>query len=41
MGTSKQLDKSNMGFKMLSKIGWKDGSGLGKNNTGIGESVFH
>jgi len=34
VGTNKQLDKSNMGFKMLSKIGWKDGSGLGKNSSG-------
>ncbi len=30
----KNLDSSNIGNKMLQKMGWKDGQGLGKSNQG-------
>ena len=29
----------NKGHKMLAKMGWKEGSGLGKDNTGRAEPV--
>ena len=32
--TTEKLEKSNKGFKMLSKMGWKDGDGLGKDKKG-------
>ena len=30
-----KLDSSNKGFQMLNKMGWKEGSGLGKAGIGI------
>lgn len=35
----KNLDSSNIGNKMLQKMGWKDGQGLGKSNQGRTEIV--
>jgi Pin2-interacting protein X1 len=32
-------DQSRFGFKMLQKMGWKIGEGLGKNNEGVSEHV--
>ncbi|CAO1360731.1 unnamed protein product [Diamesa serratosioi] len=33
------ISSSNKGFKLLSKMGWKEGSGIGKGNAGIKEPV--
>ena len=33
------IDSSNKGRKMLEKMGWKDGSGLGADEIGIAEPV--
>lgn len=33
------IDKSGFGFKMLQKMGWKEGSGLGANLDGCTEHV--
>ncbi|XP_014205195.1 angiogenic factor with G patch and FHA domains 1 [Copidosoma floridanum] len=33
------ISKDNMGFKMLLKMGWKEGKSLGKNGVGITEPV--
>ena len=33
-GRPKPLDESNLGSKMLQKMGWKEGLGLGKANQG-------
>jgi len=33
------LDSNNLGFKMLAKMGYKEGSGLGKDQQGISSSV--
>lgn len=35
------IAESNLGRKMLSKMGWKEGQGLGKDETGIVEPVLH
>ena len=32
-------DKSRLGFKLLEKMGWKEGDGLGKNRDGMTEHV--
>jgi hypothetical protein len=32
-------DKSNFGFRMLQKMGWKEDAGLGRNEDGITERV--
>jgi len=32
---SKPIDKSNRGFKLLEKLGFKQGESLGKSNKGI------
>lgn len=34
-----QLTESNMGFKMLQKMGWSEGTGLGANAQGITKPV--
>lgn len=33
------LDKGNIGLKMLEKMGWKEGEGLGKSKSGIVEPI--
>jgi hypothetical protein len=33
------LDASNVGHRMLQKMGWEDGTGLGKHRSGITEPV--
>ena len=35
----KKLDSSNIGSKMLQKMGWKEGLGLGKSNQGRTEII--
>ncbi|XP_014232763.1 angiogenic factor with G patch and FHA domains 1-like [Trichogramma pretiosum] len=35
----KSIPKDNIGFKLLSKMGWSDGESLGKNNDGLLEPV--
>lgn len=37
--TEQAIPKKNKGFKMLEKMGWKDGVGLGKDNSGRVEPV--
>lgn len=32
---SSELDENNVGFRMLKKMAWKEGEGLGKNKSGI------
>lgn len=34
-----RLDESNKGYKLLKNLGWKEGSGLGKDNSGIQQPV--
>ncbi|KAF2675291.1 G-patch-domain-containing protein [Microthyrium microscopicum] len=36
---SKSLDSSNKGFKMLSKLGYKPGTALGKTGSGVAEPI--
>lgn len=36
---SKPMDEENRGFKMLQKMGWKRGSGVGKREDGIQQPV--
>ena len=38
-GEVKKLDSSNIGSKMLQKMGWKEGLGLGKTNQGRTEII--
>jgi hypothetical protein len=35
-----QLSASNVGFRLLQKMGWKTGTGLGKNQQGTALFVF-
>ncbi|EDV26557.1 uncharacterized protein TRIADDRAFT_16335, partial [Trichoplax adhaerens] len=35
----KPIEKSNKGHKLLEKMGWSAGQGLGRNNTGISQPV--
>ncbi|VDD90307.1 unnamed protein product [Enterobius vermicularis] len=35
-----RLDESNKGYKLLKNLGWKEGSGLGKDNSGIQQPLF-
>eukprot|EP00775_Hariotina_reticulata_P010839 gene10839-10995_t len=37
--TSTAIDESNKGFKLLQKMGWSKGKGLGKQETGVVEPV--
>lgn len=34
-----KLKEDNIGFKMLQKLGWSEGQGLGSNSSGIVEPV--
>ena len=34
------INETNLGFKLLKSMGWKEGTGLGKDGTGIKEPVF-
>lgn len=34
-----KLNEGNIGFKMLQKLGWMEGQGLGSNGSGIVEPV--
>uniref|UniRef100_A0A914VQB5 Angiogenic factor with G patch and FHA domains 1 n=1 Tax=Plectus sambesii TaxID=2011161 RepID=A0A914VQB5_9BILA len=38
---NKALSSDNKGFKMLSKMGWKEGKGIGKTDQGIAEPIPH
>ncbi len=35
----RSIRSTNKGFKMLSKMGWKEGESLGKDGTGLTEPV--
>jgi len=35
----KPISENNLGFKLLKSMGWKEGTGLGKDGTGIKEPV--
>ncbi len=39
ISTSKPISEENIGNKMLKKMGWKSGEGLGVNNDGITEPL--
>ena len=39
VSTSTPISEDNIGNKMLRKMGWKSGEGLGANNDGITEPV--
>jgi hypothetical protein len=39
VSASKPISDDNIGNKMLKKMGWKSGEGLGANNDGIREPV--
>ena len=39
IGLCRALAEDSMGHKMLQKLGWKKGEGLGKNSKGITEPV--
>lgn len=34
-----KLNENNVGFKMLQKLGWKDGEGLGSTSSGIVDPI--
>jgi len=38
-GVCSPVPEENVGHKLLSKMGWKEGDSLGKTNTGILEPV--
>lgn len=40
MKIDKKLDKDNKGLQLLTRMGWKEGQGLGKNESGITEPVL-
>lgn len=39
VGVVKPTAKGGLGQKMLEKLGWKDGEGLGKHKTGMVEAI--